>query len=271
VVGVIPDEAERSESAEDVADAVSAFRSVVVPARLPQLAGYDIVARYRPHHRMRVGGDFFDVFPLAGGRLGAIIGDVQGKGPWAGAASVTARWTIRSAMVDGAMPAEALDLANRVLLDRTPDAEEGLFCTAAIAHLAPQRGLVRATFAVAGHPKPRVLRPSGTLVTAGSTGGGLLGVFETTRFADARLQLGVGDRVVLFTDGVTDVGGAQDGDEALDHLLRTFWWHDGAEVARHVEALPLQEGETHRDDVAVVVLTVLTRREPGASLVVFPG
>jgi sigma-B regulation protein RsbU (phosphoserine phosphatase) len=77
------------------------------------------------------------------------------------------------------------------------------FCTIAVAHLDRSAATTRLTVAVGGHPAPLVLRADGRVETTGA-GGTLIGLVDDPNLSDARTELGPGDAVLLYTDGVTE-------------------------------------------------------------------
>jgi serine phosphatase RsbU (regulator of sigma subunit) len=106
--------------------------------------------------------------------------------------------------------------------------------------------------AAAGHPLPLVLRANGDVETVGSPGS-LLGIVDTLELEEHGLELGPGDALVLYTDGVTEADRAA-GPERLAAVLEGCQGVDAAAIAKAVESDALAaHGGAARDDVAVVV------------------
>ena len=226
----------------------------LLPPRLPQVPGLTIAARFRAAGiSTEVGGDFYDLFPAVNGWMVA-IGDVTGKGPVAAAITSLARYTLRTAALYERRPERTLERLNDVLL---ADPERRQLCTAVCAHLAPEDDGVHVRLVCAGHPPPYVLRAGDGVAPAGRPGT-LLGAFEEIAWEPDELDLGPGDTLVLYTDGVTDTtrgGGERFGQERLGALLSTCVGLTPEDIARRIDdaLLAFEEGP-QRDDLAVLVL-----------------
>lgn len=229
----------------------------LLPRRLPEIPGFDVASQFlAAGEAYAVGGDFYDAFRTGSGNWSVVIGDVCGKGPEAAALTSLARYTIRTATTPRAAPSSVL----RVLHDSISAERSDLrFCTAALVRLdgpSNGRGGTRMTVALGGHPPPLVLRRDGSVEAIG-TPGTLLGAIPEPRVADASAELGPGDAIVLYTDGVLateDRRGADDPGWLAKELGR---WA-GAPSARIAEGLARaaidRQGGAPRDDIAVLVL-----------------
>jgi len=180
----------------------STLQASLLPERLPEIPGVDAAVRYwATGEAIEVGGDFYDLFPIADGAWAVVIGDVCGTGTAAASVTGLARHTIASAAWHGDDPRTVL--ANLNLAMRYRDAER--FCTAVYGTLElGTPGEATFTFACAGHPKPIVARADGSAASVGSFGS-VVGVFDDIDTTTTSITLGPGDVVVLYTDGVTDV------------------------------------------------------------------
>ncbi|GAB2571853.1 hypothetical protein Aab01nite_03990 [Paractinoplanes abujensis] len=169
----------------------------LLPTRLPHADGFELAASYTVGDRvLEVGGDFYDVVVRGHGELAAVIGDVCGRGVDAAALTGMARHTLAALLHEGLSPARALTRLNaRLRLDGS-----WRFITAAVALISPD-GSVEWTSA--GHPAPVVL-PAGEQARRGTGGGVPLGVLDTPRLAQSRFELGRGDALLMFTDGLTE-------------------------------------------------------------------
>jgi serine phosphatase RsbU (regulator of sigma subunit) len=228
----------------------------LIPARLPDMEGLEVAVRFRSAgDGAEVGGDFYDVFALAEGSWAAVVGDVCGKGAQAAALTALARHTVRAAARYEEGPADVLQALNRAIAEQSPDL---LFCTAALAWIETREGGATVRVALGGHLPPAVIRADGAVGTVSPTGA-LLGVFESIELREERVELGRGDALVLYTDGVTEAGAprAALGEEGLVELLAGHAGRSADEIAGAVEARvgELDEG-LPRDDVAVLVLRV---------------
>ncbi len=176
----------------------------LLPPELPEVAGAEVAARFHPAgEAIEVGGDFYDVFDTSHG-WSVVMGDVCGKGADAAAVTALARYTLRTLGVQETSPAEVLRKLNDALLRQRTDRR---FCTVAYASLHVNgNGSAEVCLATGGHPLPYVLRADGTVEAVGEPGT-LLGVLPDVRLSDTAIQLGHGDLLVLYTDGVTEARG----------------------------------------------------------------
>ncbi|MGZ8599539.1 MAG: GAF domain-containing protein [Actinomycetota bacterium] len=230
----------------------------LLPPDLPTVPGLDVGARYRPAvPGTTVGGDFYDVFEIDLEHWGVVIGDVVGKGPEAAAMMGLARYTLRTAALAESRPSALLSTLNDAVLRQMP---ESMFCTACFARVRRAGDSVRVTVSSGGHPLPFVVRTDGRVHTAGEPGT-LLGVFEDPTLVDVVLDLGPGDALVLYTDGVTDErrGSEEFGEDRLRALLSTLAGRTADEIAEGVDtAVATFRTDVARDDVAVLVVRVVT-------------
>ncbi len=231
----------------------------LMPDRLPSVPGADIAAGFRPAgNGHEIGGDFFDVFPMAPGCWMMVIGDVCGKGAEAAALTALARYTLRAAAIqEGAEPAELLVQLNEAVVRQRDD---GRFLTAVCAFLEAGEngdGRLKVTLAVAGHPPPMRVGADGVVTKAGGRGG-LIGVWETVpNLREEVVDLGPGDRLVLYTDGVVEAGvpDAELGEEGLAQLLASTTGQTAAATVAAIEGAVLASTSAPpRDDIAVLVV-----------------
>ncbi|HLI57492.1 MAG TPA: GAF domain-containing SpoIIE family protein phosphatase, partial [Actinomycetota bacterium] len=233
----------------------------LLPPELPAIPGIELAARYRPAvDTTEVGGDFYDVFPVGGGAWAFAIGDISGKGVEAAALTSLARYTVRAAAREHRQPREILSLLNEAVL---AEGSGGRFLTIVFARLRQQAGGLRLTAASGGHPLPLLLRADGSVERIARPGT-LLGFVETVHLPEKVTELGTGDVVIFYTDGLTDVRGPEGtfGEERLIGLLRSCQGLPAETTAARLEegVLAFLRGEP-RDDLALLVLRV-TRETP---------
>gem|GEM_PF-2077011 len=259
VVGLVRDVTERRTADERLRSASAREREIawtlqqsLLPPSLPELEGLTVVARYRAAGPdVVVGGDFYDVVPAADGTSSLVIGDVCGRGVEAATVTSLARHTLRAAARHSASPAtDLLWLHDALVASGMP-----LFLTAiALRVAAPRGGGVDVALALGGHPQPVLLPVDGPPRSIGVPGT-MLG-FAAPRITDATLRLRSGDRVVLYTDGLTDTPHPRLDDEALLALVATVRHLEPEEMADALlRASSPPEGRMH-DDTALVVLRV---------------
>jgi GAF domain-containing protein len=223
------------------------------PGELPHVPGLAAAVRFRPAgESIELGGDFYDLFKARDGGYAALIGDVQGKGPDAAAVTALARHTLRAAAEYEHSPSAVLTLLHRALREQRSDDR---FITVAYAHMQVAVEHVRLELACGGHPLPLVVHPDGSVDGVGRLGT-LLGTDIDPLLADVTVELEIGDVLVLYTDGVTEVRRHRTevfGTAELTELLRTCGGLQPGEVAERVEAAVLAASDGRlRDDVAIL-------------------
>jgi len=197
---------------------VGDLQRAMLPAAPPVIPGFRCATFYAPS--ARAGGDYFDFFPLGGGRLGILIADVSGHG--APAAVVMAMLRVLLHTAPGALepPARVLADANRRLAANIPP---GQFVTACYAVLDPRSGTL--VHAIAGHEPPLVLRASGGACEPFvHPSGPPMGPFVDATFEGGTVTLQPGDCVLFSTDGLTeamDPNGALLGEEKVHAVLES--------------------------------------------------
>jgi serine phosphatase RsbU (regulator of sigma subunit) len=225
------------------------------PGALPVVSGLSAAVRFRPAGEgVELGGDFYDLYRARGGGWAALIGDVQGKGPDAAAVTALARHTLRAAAAYEDRPSGVLGLLHRALREQ---AGESRFCTVAYAHVSMLGERVGLELACGGHPLPLVVHPDGTVQPVGRLGT-LLGTDIEPQLTDVQVELGPGDVLVLYTDGVTEVRRRRQevfGHRELTALLATCGGLPPDAVAERVERAVLAASEGRlRDDMAILAL-----------------
>ncbi|WP_438484145.1 SpoIIE family protein phosphatase [Streptomyces sp. S186] len=216
--------------------------------RPPRPTTMDIAYRYQPAQAAsEVGGDWFDVIPVAGDKTALVVGDVMGSGINAAATMGQLRTTTRALADLDLAPAEVLDH-----LDHIAGGLDPAFATCLYAVHDPHREECR--IAVAGHLPPVVVRPGGPPELLDLPTGAPLGVGGVA-FEQTTVPLRAGDQLVLYTDGLIETRD-QAIDTRLDLLLGLL-----AEPERPLEELcdrllgELRHGNDH-DDVALLIARV---------------
>lgn len=226
----------------------------LLPPRLPVIPGLAIAARFRAAGTAsEVGGDFYDLFEGRGGWI-VMMGDVTGKGPGAAAITSLARYTMRTVAQYEDDPREMLGRLNATL---GADPERRQICTAVCVRVGEVvDGVVGMEIVCAGHPSPLLVSSHDGSVRPVGRSGTLLGAFPDGRWTVTTVELGVGDSLVLYTDGVTDTRGPDGrfGPERLEAVLQDIGPAEPDAIAGGIESALSAFGE-QRDDVALLVLT----------------
>ncbi|MFF5447267.1 PP2C family protein-serine/threonine phosphatase [Streptomyces sp. NPDC012888] len=243
-------------------DALAVLQASLLPATLPRIPGVETAAHYRTASPDRLGGDFYDVFPVDGARCAFFLGDVCGKGPQAAAVTSLTRYTLRAAALHEPDPDSALTTLNRVLHERYTGGDPR-YCTAVFGTVEPDpaTGHAAVRLAAGGHPPALVLRADGTAEFLPTPGGLLVGILPTARFVTATTTLAPGDTLLLYTDGITEARTGPDrtslyGDEALRAFVTGHAGKGPEAVVQALSGLLDGFGDGLDDDVALLALGV---------------
>ncbi|WP_326733844.1 SpoIIE family protein phosphatase [Streptomyces sp. NBC_01022] len=232
-------------------DLAEGLQQAMLPRRIPEVPGAQIAVRYRSARLGRdIGGDWYDVIPLPGGRVGTVIGDVQGHDTHAAAVMGQLRIVLRAYAAEGHSPATVMARASVFLHEL--DTDRFATCTYAEADLTT--GVVQVVRA--GHVDPLVREADGSCRKVPAEGGlplGLSAEFGRLEYPVTTVELDPGQTMVLFTDGLVELPGADldEGMQLLTAMIRNGP-RDLQQLAdRLCESVDERGGE---DDVAVLLL-----------------
>lgn len=181
----------------------------LLPTSVPHISGVQLAVAYQP--ASGVGGDCFDTLGF-GNALGVSIADIAGKGLPAALLMSNLQAAVRAFAQESVPPSSICGSVNRLLCRNMASGRFATFCYARIE--ADARRIV---YSNAGHNPPLLIRPDGAVATL-SEGGMVLGVFPEIAYEQAELPLGSGDRLLFYTDGITEARnseGEEYGDERL--------------------------------------------------------
>lgn len=224
----------------------------LLPKSVPQLRGIQVAGSWQP--ASAVSGDYYDVMALDEKRLALCIGDVVGKGITAALLMANLQAAFRAFATSDASPAAVCSRLNTFICGNVAS---GKFISFFYCIFDGQdRSL---TYENAGHCPAQLVRRTGEAIKL-SGDGAVLGVLPDWSYQNNRLQLESGDRLVLFTDGVTeaeDVQGVEFGEERVVRALLNTGDRSAEDVRRHLmEAVTNYCRGQFRDDATVVVLAV---------------
>jgi serine phosphatase RsbU (regulator of sigma subunit) len=242
------------ERLEHELDLARELQQSILPHTFPELPRASCAARYRPARQ--VGGDFYDVIPLRGGRVGLVMADVSDKGLAAALYMALARSLIRAEARHHASPRQVLLSTHRLLLEMT---EGTMFVTAFYGVLDPEQSSLR--YARAGHNYPLLVRPDGGDCRELSAHGVVLGCVEDVSLEEARVDLHPGGMLVLYTDGITDANSSSGEFFGVERLRETVCAADGLSAQGACDLVfervdRFQAGTMQYDDMAVLVVRV---------------
>jgi len=249
---------------EDQSRVASALQASMVPPRLPVVGGIELASQYLPAGDGReVGGDFLDVFDLGHCTWAFMLGDVSGKGAEAATVSAATRYTLRALADAEALPSDTVRRANTSLLSHT-DLER--HCTLVYGQVRPEQEGATVVFTLAGHHPPLVLRSSGEAEEVGVLGTALA-LFDQPELHVTTVQLGPGDLLCVFTDGLVEArrGREMFGVERAAAVLRRSAGQTAAELSNLlVDAVHDFHGDQLADDLAVLLIRTSTAPQPSA-------
>lgn len=233
----------------------SQIQSDILPAvfpAFPDRKDFDIYASMAPARE--VGGDFYDFFLIDETRLGLVMADVSGKGVPAALFMMIARTLIRNHVQSEEEPSEALTVVNEQLCENN---KENMFVTAWLGVLDLEGGELK--FVNAGHNPPLLKHGDGKYEYMRARSGLVLAGMDGIRYRQSSVQLSCGDRIFLYTDGVTEAESREHtfyGEERLRGVLSELSESAPRETVEAVDAdvRKFAEGAEQVDDITMMCL-----------------
>ena len=221
----------------------------LLPTAVPQVPGVQVAVAWQPANG--VGGDCFDALTFANGAVGLTIADVAGKGVPAALLMSNLQAAVRAFAQEGTAPGSVCTSVNRLLCRNMASGRFVTFCYVRIDTASR-----RLTYANAGHNPPLLIRASGA-VDQLAPSGTVLGVFAESTYEQGDFAIGAGDRLVLYTDGITEGRNAAGDEFGEDRLAETAARHRDlaaeemlAGILRDVEDF---NGGKYEDDATLIV------------------
>ncbi len=222
----------------------------LLPATVPQIDGWEIASSWQP--AAGVGGDCYDAIAFGRARLGLSIADVVGKGIPAALLMSNLQAAVRAFATDAAQPAELCHQVNRILCGHIA---EGRFISFFYCIVDSDLGTM--AFSNAGHYPPILIRANGVIERL-EPGGAVLGVFPDGAYEQGQVTIGSGDRVILFTDGITEARNTADEEFGEDRLIEMARENRGCSApalqARLSAAVEAFTGGLFQDDATLIVM-----------------
>ncbi|MEV5440591.1 SpoIIE family protein phosphatase [Streptomyces sp. NPDC052682] len=248
---------------EQESDLAHSLQRAMLPRTIPSVPGADVAVRYRSATvsgslGRDIGGDWYDLIPLPGGRVGAVIGDVQGHDTHAASVMGQLRIVLRAYAAEGHPPATVMARASVFLHEL--DTDRFATCLYAEADLAT--GVVQVVRA--GHIDPLVRLADGSCRRLPVPGGlplGLSAEFGRLDYPVGTIELDPGATLLLCTDGLVEQPGADldDGMKTLTALIAAGP-HDVRDLADLLIEVAAERGGD--DDVALLLLRRRTPHTP---------
>ncbi|MDO8388961.1 MAG: SpoIIE family protein phosphatase [Actinomycetota bacterium] len=234
--------------------AIDLLQAAAIPRALPQPPGVRMAAMYEPADRSEpIGGDWYDAFELADGRLALVIADVAGHGRHAAVFMVQVRNVFRALADEYAEPGDVLTRANDVTSRLNDPGGPFVTCCYAVLDL-PSRTL---TWAQAGHFSPLIVHPDDTSSYLPEHPGPPLALTAGRRYASSFVVLRPGDRILLFTDGLVERR-REHLDVGLARLAREACAHSDLDPNDLVRALSASVTDRF-DDLALLCLELVVQ------------
>lgn len=226
------------------------IQRALLPKEITQVPGFEVVAAWEPARV--VGGDYYDVIPLSDGKIAICIADVVGKGISAALLMANVQATVRAY---AAQPASASWLCRRVNEVLCSNIAADKFVTLFYGILDSRARTLQ--YSNAGHLPPLLVRSNGSSEKL-SEGGAVLGVFPEGAYADGLVHLRTGDRLLLFTDGITeaaDLNGEEYGEVGLLRAAHAAVALSPTDLKSHLLADVTQFCNSHlHDDVTLLLV-----------------
>ena len=239
------------------------LQRALLPDALPQIPGLDLAVRYLPATEgATVGGDWYDAFPLADGRVGLVIGDVSGHNIASASTMGQLRSLLRAYAIDNPSPGHVLQRTNAAVARLLPDA----LATVVYGVLDPATGDL--AYANAGHPPPIVATCAGEAEYLDDTVGTMLGACTTASFTTGHRRLPPGASLLCYTDGLIEHRhhDIDEGFAALSETLRRSRPRSAEQTCAAVQAALV--GAVTQDDICLLTARLtgpLSRQGEGAS------
>lgn len=226
------------------------IQRTLLPATLPQVDGWELASWWQP--AAGVGGDCFDALAFSRTRLALSISDVVGKGIPAALLMSNLQAAVRAFATEAARPAELCQQVNRILCGNIA---EGRFISFCYCVIDSDLGVL--TYSNAGHYPPILVRADGSVARL-DRGGPVFGVLPDATYEHGQVPLAPGDRLILFTDGITEARSAADEEfgegRLIDIAVANRACSAPALQARLSESVARFTGAAFQDDATLIVL-----------------
>lgn len=197
----------------------------LMPRKMPHLAGFSVANAWQPAHD--VSGDYLGAFKFSENRAALCVADVAGKGFPAALLMSNMQAALKSFASESTSPSDLCTKLNRLMCSNTP-LRKFVTCFYGVLDVLNRR----LTFTNAGHNPPMLMSHNGECVRL-EDGGPVLGAFDASTYAERTVHLYSGDKLLLFTDGVTEArnaAGEEFGEQRLQESLRAYPGRNAAEL-----------------------------------------
>ncbi|MDY4587793.1 MAG: PP2C family protein-serine/threonine phosphatase [Oscillospiraceae bacterium] len=252
-------EKERINAELSLASSIQAHMLPCIFPAFPERDEFDIYASMTP--AKEVGGDFYDFFMVDDSHMAVVMADVSGKGVPAALFMVIAKTLIKNYAQSGIKPEEVFTTVNRLLCDGN---DAGLFVTAWLGVLELSTG--KLTFVNAGHNPPMIKQNGGEFTYLKYRAGFVLAGMETIKYRQNEITIAPGDRIFLYTDGVTEATNSQNqlyGEERLSAFMNSHTGENAEEILHDLKTdIYAFQGEAPQfDDITMLMLDYKKKME----------
>jgi sigma-B regulation protein RsbU (phosphoserine phosphatase) len=213
----------------------SEIQRQILPKGAPLVPGYDLRGWYRPARQ--VGGDYYDLFQVRGGRIGLVVGDVSGKGMPAALMVSTLHSALRLLFDHLEFGPVLLERLNRHIVESSASNK---FITMLLAELDPLSGVLH--YMNAGHNPGILLHRDGSVDPLGA-GGLPLGLMAEARFQSRALTLEPGDLLCIYSDGITEAESVAEEEFGMERLIDLLRRERHRPLSELMEVIPQVVGE----------------------------
>ena len=223
----------------------------LMPRRMPHLHGFSLANAWQPARG--VSGDYLAAFKLDDTRAALCVADVAGKGFPAALLMSNLQAALRSFASESISPSELCEKLNQLMCGNTP-LRKFITCFYSELNIATRK----LTFTNAGHNPPMLVRRDGECVRL-EEGGRVIGAFCDSTFTQQEIQLYEGDKLLLFTDGVTEArnaDGEEFGEQRLQECLRSHGGRNAAELRTLILNEVTEFCDSNFDDDATLMILI---------------
>jgi serine phosphatase RsbU (regulator of sigma subunit) len=237
---------------QDELDVAREIQLAIIPASLPELPDYKFYSRYIP--AQKVGGDFYDFYPIDSKNLGIMIADASGHGIPAAFVVSMAKMSFTAHAIDQLSPAKMLKKSN-MELEKAITTSHYLTAIYAILHIPTGR----ITFTRASHPPSVHFHGATGDIDHLDTKGMFVGMIKDGKYQEKQTTIERGDKIVFFTDGINEAfnpEGMPYGKKRLDALIRKNGTRTGKEIEEAIikDVKEFTRGNPFDDDVTMLIL-----------------
>ena len=231
----------------------------ILPSSTPKIAGLDIAARYIP--MTSVAGDFYDFIVVDGSRIGILIADVSGHGLPAALIASMLQVALTAQARHASEPAKVLAGLNQALCGKF----QHNFVTAAYVYVDLEKSTI--SYAGAGHPPLLLWRKSTGAASQLLENGLVMGQFDEAIYDSLEVPIEVGDRFVLYTDGILETNNPAKEEFGTARFMQFMETSNNLKAGPFADALLLElarwleqpPGEGHKDDISLLTVDFTAR------------